>query len=259
MTNSDGIRYNVKKYHYHDGVQVRFYKQHLVKGESRTSYEKDDFCNYELSIEQLREKKNKYVESSRNRTVQNIYGIARANKWDWFITLTINPKKLDSSNYGEVTKKASQWLKDLRKRKSPNMVYILVPELHNDGKKWHIHGLISNCDELDFKETDIEKNGKVIYNLDNWKYGFSTATKIEHSGKASSYITKYITKELCERTPHKKRYWASNNAYRMNDVLEIDNLTDEEKENYIKQVSGQINYMKKISHSSGQEVIYLEI
>lgn len=174
----EGIAYNVKMFHYEDGVQIRMYKKPLIKG-----YVKDDTDfvtknNYDLTIEQIEEKHEKSIESSMNRTVQNIYGITRANTWDWFITLTINPQIIDSTDYDAVTKKSSQWLKDLRKRVSPDMKYILVPELHSDGLKWHLHGLLADCPQLSFKKTSIVKSGKTIYNLDNWKYGWTTATKV---------------------------------------------------------------------------------
>lgn len=48
----------------------------------------------------------------------------------------------------------------------------------------------------------------------DWKYGFSTATKIKDTVRASAYITKYITKECVQHTKYKKRYYASRNIKR---------------------------------------------
>lgn len=257
-SNTEGIPYNVKKYHYADGVQIRMYEKPLYKGYTMDRDVSETKTN--LTIEQLEEKHKRSIESSMNRTIQNIYGIARANIWEWFITLTINPQKLDSTDYDLVTKKASQWLKNLKKRVAPDMKYILVPELHSDGYKWHIHGLLSDCNELAFENTSIVKNGKVIYNLDNWKYGFSTATQVEHTGKVSRYITKYITKDLCELSQGRRRYWCSLNCFRMNDVLEIDFLSDSEKEDYIKDIATNIQYMKfSECVKSKQLVKYIEV
>lgn len=50
-----------------------------------------------------------------------------------------------------------------------------------------------------------------IYNIPLWKYGFSTATIIRDSSKASSYITKYITKDLSHILQNQHRYLASQN------------------------------------------------
>lgn len=254
----EGIQYNVKMFHYADGVQVRIYEKPLLKGYSIDEELTEN--KQELTIEQLEQKHKRSIESSMNRTIQNIYGITRANNWEWFLTLTINPSLLDSTDYDEVTKKASQWLKDLRKRVSPHMRYILVPELHQDGQKWHIHGLLAECPELSFTKTSIVKSGKRIYNLGNWRYGWSTATMVEHSGKVSRYITKYITKELCELSQGRRRYWASNNCLRMTDVMTHDYLTEEQKEEYIKQISNDIKHMKCCEHiRSKQKVKYIEV
>ena len=57
------------------------------------------------------------------------------------------------------------------------------------------------------------KNGKEIYNINNrsFKYGFTTATKIESTEKVSNYITKYITKELITMSKRQHRYLYSKN------------------------------------------------
>ena len=57
----------------------------------------------------------------------------------------------------------------------------------------------------------LSNDGDFIYNIENYKGGFSTATRIKDTKKAVSYIIKYITKELCEVTFHKRRYLPSNN------------------------------------------------
>lgn len=60
----------------------------------------------------------------------------------------------------------------------------------------------------------VKHNGNTIYNIGNWKFGFTTASKVIDSARASSYITKYITKDLCSVTKFKKRYWSSRNCDR---------------------------------------------
>ncbi len=55
--------------------------------------------------------------------------------------------------------------------------------------------------------------GEEIYNLNksSFKYGFTTATKIESTEKVSNYITKYITKELITMSKGQHRYLYSKN------------------------------------------------
>ena len=51
--------------------------------------------------------------------------------------------------------------------------------MHSVGKAWHFHGLLANCDNLTFNDSGhIDKRGRIIYNLTNYKLGFSTATKV---------------------------------------------------------------------------------
>ena len=49
-----------------------------------------------------------------------------------------------------------------------------------------------------------------IYNLTNYKLGFTTISEIQDQEKVSNYISKYATKELIT-IKHKKRYWYSRN------------------------------------------------
>ena len=70
-----------------------------------------------------------------------------------------------------------------------------------------------NCDKLKFENSGIVKNGKEIYNINkrSFKYGFTTATKIESTEKVSNYITKYITKEIITMSKGQHRYLYSKN------------------------------------------------
>lgn len=274
MHSNGGIYYNYKVYHYANGKQIRLYNKPLCKGSIKENanedYEKNYFNenkqnkenkgNEEEQLEEYR--KNLSIQSSMNRSVQSVYGIARANKWDWFLTITFDPKKVDSSNYEEVTRITSQWLKNLKKRVCPNMKYLLVPELHSDGIKWHMHGLLADCSELQLVDSGIVNNGKIVYNLNNWKYGFSTVTAVEDTGRVSSYIVKYITKTLCEQSKGKKRFWASKNCLRLEDVEEHGLYTENEMEEIMKKISESedVQYIKTLKNAnSGRIVTYIEI
>ena len=97
-----------------------------------------------------------------------------------------------------------------------------------------------------------------IYNLPLWKYGFSTATIIRDSSKASSYITKYITKDLSHILQNQHRYLASQNTDKpLERVFNID--YDELTRIYSKYL-GQITYMSDVKlPGAGQEIIYMEL
>ncbi len=93
------------------------------------------------------------------------------------------------------------------------MVYLVVPELHKDGKAYHFHGLFSNIDNLGLVDSGkVDKNGNTIYNVGKYKFGFTTAERIRDLGRSCSYLSKYITKDLCVVTKGKRRYWSSRNV-----------------------------------------------
>lgn len=159
--------------------------------------------------EEFRKRKN--ARDSYRRTVNAIHDISRSERWTMFYTLTFSPDVVDRSNFELCMKKANKWFNNL-KRKAPELKYMFVPELHADKTNWHIHGLVCGDSGVEYVDSGKrDKSGRVIYNIGNWKYGFSTATKIDDSAKASSYILKYITKELCENSLGKKRYYHSRN------------------------------------------------
>lgn len=167
----------------------------------------------QIELEKVREQKN--LKDSLNRTKQELYKISRQCKWEYFITLTFDPQKIDRTDYVECTKKACQWVKNQSKRYACDLKYVLVPELHSDKKSWHVHGLISDIGNISLYDSGKKSGGKTVFNLSGWKYGFSTAVAIgkndEEIFKVSNYITKYITKELCGFTKGKRRYFASRN------------------------------------------------
>ena len=154
----------------------------------------------------------KYVAFKRSKNM--IYKLACNNKpWDFFVTFTFNGDKVDRYNFSEVSKKLSNWIDNIkRKYNCKDMGYIIVPEKHKDGA-WHFHGLFKNCDNLNFIDSGLkDKQGRTIYNISNYKFGFTTATKLSDIDKAVSYILKYISKDLfSDNLKGKKRYWRSKN------------------------------------------------
>ena len=210
--------YNLKVYEYATGIQLRMYNQALIYSEKNQSVPLigliDEVDKKVHTCELLEERKERSFQVSASRAISTLYEIARANIWEYFVTFTFNRQKIDSSNYELLTEKVRIWLSHLKQRYAPNLKYILVPELHKDGVHYHFHALIANTGNIDFIDSGVKHNGNTIYNIGNWKFGFTTASKVIDSARASSYITKYITKDLCSVTKFKKRYWASRNCDR---------------------------------------------
>lgn len=143
---------------------------------------------------------------SRARSMIEEYGLC--NDFQWFSTFTISPEKLDRSDLEKFRKRLTQLVRDTRRRKDIDVQFLLVPELHRDGKSWHIHGLLSVSDPSLFEEyryspklpkrlKDRLKAGKRVF---RWKsaednYGWNTIEPIEDKERAVRYIMKYLKKD----------------------------------------------------------------
>lgn len=225
-------QYNVRLFDYIDGrQQFRYYSRPVVKGKpvarsSPSTYEQElikecPWTNDGEEVTIIKEPKQRTLEQikhsysvSMNRTKQTIYEIARSNRWEYFTTLTFDPQRHNSKNYDYITGIMHNWLKYLRNNYAPDLIYLVVPELHKDGEKYHFHGLFADCGNIPFIDSGKRAGKEPIYNIEAYKFGWSTATKVKDTFRVSSYITKYITKDLCAVTKGKKRYWCSQNCNR---------------------------------------------
>lgn len=146
------------------------------------------------------------------RAKKKVEAIGRCNKWQYFITLTFSPEKVNSFDYDACAVAIKYWL-DCQRRRNPNMAYLLVFEPHQSGR-YHVHGLISN---VDWKLNYVKRN---VYNLDDSVYdlGFTTVSKVLNSGACATYISKYIVKTLDIIPVGRKRYWSSHNLVMLDDV-----------------------------------------
>lgn len=254
--------YNVRLYDYKHSQQLRIYtkavnqqseddKKADIKNNDKDEKEKEEQEQTEPDYERS-------YKVSTNRTKQKIYEITRANTWDWFITLTFDRNKIDSSNYDLLLEKVRKWFNNVKLRKAPNMKYIIIPELHKDGIHYHFHGLLADCSQLTFVDSGIVQNGKVVYNISDFKYGFTTATKVEDTRKVSSYISKYITKDLEIHIKGKRRFLASKNCEKVN-IIDY-HMTEEEIETLMDSIALDITHMKTQDiPDAHQRIKYIEL
>lgn len=148
------------------------------------------------------------------RARAKVAGLARANTFSYFVTLTLSPEKVDRYDDKAVLRKLDNWLHNAAKRYG--LAYVLVPERHKDGAV-HFHGFINDAlrtvdggtvipagggrprrprSDADRRRL-LDAGGHVVYNLPQWGVGFSTAIRLygEYSS-AVGYVCKYIGKEL---------------------------------------------------------------
>lgn len=177
------------------------------------------------------------------RTRQQVYAIRRkikgyalCNSFRWFVTLTFNPEKVNSSDYETAKNTLLKWCRWMRDTYN-KFDYLMIPELHKSGAV-HFHGLLGDVSAC-FAEAVNPKTGEAlikhnrqVYNLTDWKYGFSNCQEIESQEKAASYITKYITKTLLtdKKMYNKKRYYNSQGlakpvvSFDMSDNTDLDSF-----------------------------------
>ena len=154
----------------------------------------DKYEKESVPVPKPKDMSNEVRGDSLKRAKEACFDIAYCNDFQWFITWTLDQKKIDRENPKEVSGKLQRFLQDKVKRNAAR--YIVIPEYHADGKGIHMHGLLSG----DFKMQDsglITTTNKIIYNMPQWKYGFSTVIDLDGSKVAvAKYITKYITKDF---------------------------------------------------------------
>lgn len=152
------------------------------------------------------------TDRSRSRALTKLRDYALSNKFQYFVTLTLDKDRIDRYDYEAIVKGMRVWCDNQVRRKG--LYYVLVPELHQDGAL-HFHGFfpegVAVTDSGTIippggsrprkprskrqREEWLEGGGHLVYNLPDWKYGFSTAIPLYGTyHKAVAYVCKYIRK-----------------------------------------------------------------
>jgi hypothetical protein len=177
------------------------------------------------------------VSIRRTRILMNM--LLDMNDFDWFCTLTFDKEKLDRTDPEAVLDAYTDCIHYLS-RKYPRMRYLTVPEQHDDGC-FHFHLVIGGVTPKElglvdsgkvcchwatrkgkiasreyFEQTKNEReltatDGLPVYNITNFIYGFSTATKIANRAACNTYVKKYIDKALGSTDIFRKRFYYSKN------------------------------------------------
>ncbi len=175
------------------------YDEYIVKKYADLGYKVTN-CNAVLKpdISQKRSKKGTVNESklgyNLGRAKARVKEYALSNDWDWWCTFTVSGEKCDRYDLKEFFKSFAEFLHGYNKRTpEPFKVrYLLVPEMHKDGA-WHLHGFIKGIRPEEIVKND---NGFFTWRQYNDRFGFMSMERIKSRKKASSYITKYINKDI---------------------------------------------------------------
>ena len=150
---------------------------------------------------------------AQRRARTQVRDLARCNEFRYFVTLTLDARSVDRYDAAAVTRKLNTWLDNAVRRYG--LKYVLVPELHKDGAI-HFHGFINDALRVvdsgtvippeggkpkrprsaRQREAWLREGGHIVYNLPQWKCGFTTALELYGDYNAAvGYVCKYINKE----------------------------------------------------------------
>lgn len=139
----------------------------------------------------------KSINDEWGRSIRRIKSTIRdyvlCNDFNWFCTLTFKEQSHDRE---KVMKQINDFCNYLRRRtyKNKGFKYIIIMEQHKSGA-WHAHALFNDVvsEHMIFAKKRKQYDS---YNWEKWNFGFSTCEKIEDKNRVSSYILKYITKDM---------------------------------------------------------------
>ena len=147
------------------------------------------------------------------RSRKTLDELGNCNRWDCFVTFTIDPQKFDSFDLSGFYKKFSKWINNYKRLHDCKFGYVFVPELHQSGA-WHLHGLIKDLPFSFFTQYDLMNyypytdvklpkyirdrllSGETLYYWQPYveRFGWCVIEPLRSAERASSYIAKYIGK-----------------------------------------------------------------
>ncbi len=163
-------------------------------GEKHTSHNGKYISAVDDNVNDDKKKESTVNRKSVNRAKRKLFDYVMCNAdMKYFVTLTLDKTKIDRYDYSVIIKKLNTWLDNKVRRNG--LKYVLVPELHKDGAL-HFHGFFNDVLRKE-DSTHRYNDGRVIYNLPQWTYGFTTAIEcVGERAKIANYCCKYVVKQL---------------------------------------------------------------
>lgn len=107
-------------------------------------------------------------QKSRKRALNSFLNYGQNNDWDYFFTITFDPRKIDSTSQDKV-KYAWKLLRQKLQYNYPDVRIMCVVEYHKDNNKLHFHGVIGNANidgvlirAVNMQVYRKDKNGNVV-------------------------------------------------------------------------------------------------
>ena len=234
--NTNDYKYKVKAYN-NGSLKVIKYKENRKK--SNISIHQK--FNLEKHLKMTEKERKKIEEENRKRHIYEVRTKIKDyilnNHFDTFWTLTFDPKICDEAIEDEYRyEEMRKWLHKMRARHRRNsdekFNYIAIPERHKSGQiHWH---MVTGGLDVELIDSGKTYKKQKIYNCPDWEHGFTNVQRMRSKSKISSYVTKYITKDLLYSPvrKNKRKYWSSKglslpDVYGVSDDKVMDFMTDE--------------------------------
>lgn len=144
LVRDEDIRYYCKVYTYPDGTQdlIAASKPLFREKGWEPSKAKQEAQSAEESAQRAPDAARRAENEARSmrRARAKVRRLALANDFKWFVTLTLDPEKVDRMDGAAVVKKLNVWCSNAVQRQG--LRYILVPERHKKGGI-HFHGFFN--------------------------------------------------------------------------------------------------------------------
>lgn len=176
-----------------DSYQVKYLRDLRLSGY-------DDFSinfgeNDDLIPSHFLKEKNHYnykLSNNISRAITACREYALSNPWDYFATLTINPKKFNRFDLDSIWSEMAKFIKSLNRSYHCKINYLLVPERHENGA-WHLHGLFNGIPDCLITNNSF---GYLDFPVFSSRFGFVSLDPVRSKTAVSFYITKHLSKQI---------------------------------------------------------------
>lgn len=149
------------------------------------------------------------LDSAVCRARSKIWELAMCNDWDYFFTVTLDPKKYDRFDLDIFHEDFTKFLYEYKHRKY-KIQFLIIPEQHESGA-WHFHGLLFGLpkselqlfrlgDKMSKRLVRLIRSGRELYSWSSVsdKFGFNTFEPVNNYQAVCKYVTKYINKDIAK-------------------------------------------------------------
>lgn len=212
--------------------RIHYYNDFVYKV---VKFKRSSMPSVHVTPEESREDPDGKFSQSYSRAKNILLQLALCNKWDYFITVTLDERLHNRYDINGAMSALVRWMIEYRREYKTNVKYVFIPEFHKKGGV-HFHGFISGVrpDHLTAFVRGLHPLRLVDGDYFNFgllakDFGFVSLCPVKNPIGAAFYMTKYITKEMARSGYYEHLYAPSRglnrsrptaDCYAYNSVLE---------------------------------------